>query len=508
MKILLIAVNMKEFYTPLALLYLKAVLLKDRYLRKKVKVEIKEFSIYNTDDFILHEIQKYNPQIIGFSCYVWNINRILTLLYDIKKINRNVKVIMGGPQVSPISKILLKQNNQIDIIVKGEGEVIFLKLIKSLLHSGKGINKISGIAYRHNGRIIDNPEGEIIADLDSIPSPYLSNALNLSDKEVCLETQRGCIFKCNFCYYNKGLDRLRFFSIERVKEDLSFLLRQKLRSIYLMDPVFNVNVDRAKEICKFIIKKNKNSVMFHTEIRAELVDEEMAELFDKANIKYLEIGLQSSKDETLRLINRKLNIKNFVNGINLLKKYDLLTEIQLIVGLPGDTLRSFKKSLKFVLDIEPKVVRVARLQVLPGTKIWCNAKKLGIIYEENPPYYFLKSSSFSFEDAIKTQKIINSLELFGDRLIIKYLCKEGEIKLLDFINLWIQWCSDDSLLLNYTDTNTLISKVQKFIKYFCRKNNIDFNFYNILLQKEKGANFWIRKGKEQWELLEKSYYGK
>ena len=419
MKILLSTINLDM---PLALLYLKSFLLNDRYLREKIEIEIKEFNLFDFDNFILSEIQKYDPQIIGFSCYMWNIKQILALSRNIKKINRDTKIILGGPQVSPIAKILLEENPQIDIIVRDEGEVTFSELVKSLLNSSKNINKVLGITYRHNGKIIDNAAREIIPDLDSIPSPYISNLIPLEDREACLETQRGCIFKCHFCYYNKNFDRIRFFSMERVKEDLSFLLKQKLRKIYLVDPVFNLGVKRAKEICKFIIQHNKNNIPFRTEIRAEFVDEELAELFHRANIRYLDIGLQSSDHKVLHLINRKLDTQKFVNGLNFLKKYNLETKVDLIYGLPGDTFYSFKKSIEFTLNLEPKDFSILKLQVLPGTRIWSKAKELCVIYEEEPPYRILHTKDFSFDELIALEKIVNSLKFSNIFLCIFLKC--------------------------------------------------------------------------------------
>lgn len=484
MRILLSSINANRFFTPLAPLYLKAFLLADRYLKEKIKVEIKEFSQFDSDDFILWEIKKSNPEIIGFSCYIWNIKKILTLSLKIKKLNRNTRIILGGPQVSPIAETILEENNQIDFIVRGEGEVTFKELIKTLLDSKKNLDMVSGITYRDNSQIVNNLDREIIPDLDSIPSVYICNFTNLKNREVCLETQRGCVFKCHFCYYNKGFDKIRFFSMQRTKRELSFLLRQKLTTIYLMDPVFNLNMKRAKEICRFIIGNNKNNIPFHTEIKAEFIDDELAELFSKANIKYLEIGLQSTKNKVLSLVNRKLNLENFANGINLLKKYDFKTEVQLILGLPGDTFYSFKRSLEFVLNLQPKALSIFRLQVLPGTEIWNKARELGIIYEDEPPHYFLQSKTLSFDEVIQLEKIKNSLNLFRTKKTIEFLCKETKIKLLDIIELWVNWLKDDKFLLSFQDSEVLKKKFRRFIKYLCKKNNIDFNFYDAILQRE------------------------
>jgi radical SAM superfamily enzyme YgiQ (UPF0313 family) len=483
MKILLVSIAGNISYTPLALLYLKACLLNERYLKENTAVEIKEFALEDADDFILSQIQKFNPDIIGFSCYIWNIERILKLCLKIKQLSRKIKIILGGPQVCPIAKDVLENNSHIDIVVRGEGELTFMELSKTIIRKDR-FDNVRGITYRRGERIISNPDREIIANLDSIPSAYLSNHIALKDREACLETQRGCPFRCHFCYYHKSFNKIRFFSLERVKKELIFLLKQKIKMIYLMDPVFNSNLERAKEICRFILKNNKDNIPFHTEIRAELVDNELAELFAKSNVRLLEIGLQSTRNRVLFLANRTLNIKKFINGINLLKKYNLDIEPQLILGLPGDTPRSFKKSLEFTLNLETPRLTVFRLQVLPGTEIWRRVKELGITYEDKPPYNFLQSKTMPFDYVIEQLKIIKNLNLFRTKKTIKFLCKEAKINLLDIIKLWIEWLNNDRFLLNYQNGKILKDKFRGFIEYFCNKNNIDYNFYNTLLKKE------------------------
>jgi len=489
-KILLSTINNNDRLLALALLYLKAYALTDRCLQEKVEIEIEEFSWSDSDDFILWIIQKYNPEIIGFSCYIWNIKRILSLSFKLKKINKDIKIILGGPQVSPIAEAILEENNQIDFIVRDEGEITFKELIKTLLYSERNFDRISGISYKYNGRIVNNANREIIPDLDSIPSVYASNLKRLENREVCLETHRGCIFRCHYCYYHKSFDKIRFFSIGRVKEDLSFLLKQKIKRIYLMDPVFNLDLKRAKEICKFIIQNNKNNIPFHTEIRAELVDKELAELFYKANFKFLEIGLQSTDKDVLELVNRKLNFEQFVYGIKLLKDYSLSIEIQLIFGLPGDTIPSFMNSLEQVMALKPKYVRTFRLMLLPGTEIWNNSKKLGMVYENEPFHRLLKSNSVSFSDIVRFEKIKNSLFL-RNLWIIKYLCKDINIELLDFIKLWIDWVGEDKFLLHLREYSKMPKeKIGSFIIYLYQKYrdkiNLNLDFYDALSKREIG----------------------
>lgn len=492
-QVLLSTITQESVYLPLALLYLKTSVLDDEYLEKRVEIEIKEFNQRDQDRFILYEIEKNNPKIIAFSCYIWNIQRILSLCLKLKAIDKDIKIILGGPQVSPIAETVLEKNKQIDFIVRGEGEITFRELIKTLLNSQKNFEMISGVTYKHNGQIVKNIDREMIADLDSIPSPYTANLKHLEDREVSLETQRGCIFKCDYCYYHKSFEKIRFFSIGRVKKDLSFLLQQKIKRIYLMDPVFNFDINRAKEICKFIIENNKKNITLHTEIRVEFIDDELAELFSKANVKYLEIGLQSTNKNVLHLVKRKLNFEEFVRGIELLKRYDFDLQIQLIFGLPGDTIHSFMKSLEQTLALKLRNLAIFRLMVLPGTEIWNNAKKLGIIYEDEPYHSVLRTNEISFNGMVKLEKIINSLFLFKDLWIIKCLAKDINIKLLDLIKLWLDWVNDDRFLLNFGYAEALKEKLRNFIIDLCQryKDKVNLDFYNALLKKELNSSMEV-----------------
>jgi radical SAM superfamily enzyme YgiQ (UPF0313 family) len=485
MKILLSTIPANDTMTPLALLYLKAVLLKDRRLKSKIDVEVKEFlPPLHSDDHILQEIQRYKPDIIGFSCYIWNTEKILLISKKIKKNRKDIKIVLGGSQVSPIAESILEKNPHIDVVVRGEGEITFLELVRAFSSPEKGIAGVQGITYRNKNRIVNNPDRKIIPDLDAIPSFYLFDSADLENREVCLETQRGCAFKCHFCYYHKNFDTVRSFSMKRVKKDLVFLLKKKLKAIYLMDPVFNMDVDRAKEISRFIVRHNKRNIMFHTEIRAELVDEELADLFRRANITNLEVGLQSSDSNVLRCINRKWDEKKFINGINLCNKYKLGADVQLILGLPGDTVRSFRNSLEFILSLGPKKITVFNLQVLPGTRIWDDAVRMGIVFEKEPPYQILQTRDISFDEMIYLRKIIKSLDMFRARRVMKFLCRETGMTLLDLIESWVKWLGDNRSLLKHPPSNWWNNKLKKFIKFLCERQGIDFNFYEILLKKD------------------------
>ena len=467
--IVLAALNRNTIYTPLALLYCKTCLEKDTNLSPRVNVELKEFELDDPEEYIAWELAKTSPRIIGFSCYLWNIQKILKLCSMIRRVIPRAMVVLGGPEVSPRAKEVLKHNPAVNLVVRGEGEFVFKQVVRAYLDKN-ALSRIKGITYRKNRKIFENPGQPLIANLDTIPSVYTNGGIELSNREVCLETQRGCVFGCWFCYYNKGCRAWRTFSINRVKKELAFLLSQKNITIYLMDPVFNIDLKRAKEICRFIIKHNRYRIPFHTEIQAELADEELADLLKKAGMRYVEVGLQSENEQVLKNVRRAFNREKFIRGFNFMKQRGLTVELQLILGLPGESLESFERSLDFALRLDPAVLSVFKLQVLPGTKIREQAKALGIQYQNDPPHEFIQSKTMSFSDSITAQKVVNSVSLFRGNKRVKKFRERQTLSPTQFIHRWLTYLQSDNLLLNGENNKILEKEAKLFINSLVGKN--------------------------------------
>jgi radical SAM superfamily enzyme YgiQ (UPF0313 family) len=467
--ITLAAINRNTIYTPLALLYCRAFLEKDKTPAKKTSVEIKEYELDDSDEFILWELAQTAPLVIGFSCYLWNITKILKLCRMIRRVMPGVIIILGGPEVSPQARAILQNNPEPDLIVRGEGEFVFTQVIKAILSGKNDFSRIKGLTFRAGRRIIETPDQPPIADLDTIPPVYTDGRIKPAHREVCLETQRGCVFGCWFCYYNKGCREWRTFSIRRVKQELACLLAHRNTTIYLMDPVFNIDLERSKEICRFIIKHNRYHIPFHTEIQAELVDEELADLLKKADMRFVETGLQSGNEQVLKNVHRPFNRERFLQGFNFMKKNGLTVELQLILGLPGETLESFKRSLDFALRLDPPILSVFKLHVLPGTAIRAMAGSLGIEYETTPPYEFIKSKTMTFADSITAQKIITSVSLFRNNKQARRYCRTRGLTMMGLIHRWLEYPHGDSLLLNGENNKTLEKEAKHFINSIKRR---------------------------------------
>ena len=226
----------------------------------------------------------------------------------------------------------------------------------------------------------------ILRDLNLLPSPHQDKYVTFKGRVAQIETQRGCVFRCNFCFYNKDLSiRNRRFELDRVKRELLYWLNRDVHSIYLMDPVFNLNAARAKEICQFIAEHNHQHIKVHSEIWAEFMDDELAKLMKAANVYWLEVGLQTTDDTSLAAIERRLRMEPFLEGINSLKRNNLYFELQLIYGLPFETPETFRRSLDFAAKLEPAELSVFMLLVLPGTELWKKAEAMGIKFDPDPP---------------------------------------------------------------------------------------------------------------------------
>lgn len=405
-KVLLTTICPGKSDIQLALHYLKTYFVKHSARSKLVGINILSFSSDEKLHSIVNQITKYKPDIIGFSCYVWNITNILKVARLIKEGMPGIRIVFGGAEVSPRAKELLKNYRFVDVVVIGEGEETFKELVEYWLDNPDNIGEVKGIAYQRENRVIITDKRLPIANLDNIPSPYLEKTIDFDLKSyqgyIPTETMRGCIYKCHYCYYHKDFEGIRYFSLERVEKELKYLLEKRPAGIYLMDATFNLNKKRAKEVLRVFIKYNKKTKL-HVELKAELLDKEMVDLLYKAKADFIEIGLQSVNKKTLRLINRIFKPPSFKKNIFLLNKKKIPYELQLIDGLPGDNYKTLKESLDWLFMLKPFSINIMRFMLLPGTYLRQHAKDFGIKYNPKPPYHTKESNTFSFEDIKKTQ---------------------------------------------------------------------------------------------------------
>ena len=402
-KVILLSFNYSNHFS-LAHGYLKAYAEKDTFIRDNTSIQIIDFDVEKNDiRQVLYYLSKENPAIVGFSCYCWSINKILDLARLLKQLDPDIKTILGGPEVGPAAEKYLTENPAVDVIVNGEGEETFKELLCSFLGAGPGLALTKGISYRGNHGIVTTDPRPLLANLDEIPSPYLTGILKPRDEVTYIETFRGCPYRCAFCYEGKNFPKLRFFSDERVKQEIELIMSSKIiRSFHIVDSVFNVKKERLKRLVHLISDANRNGTAIRTvEIMAELVDHEAVQLLQKAQVVSVETGPQTVNRETLMTIKRSYEKENFKRGITLLLDGGIEVLTDLIIGLPGDNLFRFARSIKAMMQLKPTTIVCSILHVLPGTELYENSVKLGLQFDEKAPHMVVKNSTFPYEEIDK-----------------------------------------------------------------------------------------------------------
>jgi hypothetical protein len=335
---------------------------------------------YLGDAALIRRVEESEPDLVGFSTYCWNVDRSAYIAAELKK-RLPLKTVAGGPEITPDNdRGSLKA---FDTLVCGEGEGPFRALV-----SGRPL------VTRQAG------EGEMFK---TTPNPYMSGLLehDLEDM-VLLETQRGCPHRCAYCYYNKSIRRSVFAPQEEVMEFVRWAVVKGVSELYLLDPCLDARPD-LKPFLKALCKANKDSALsIVSEIRAESVDDETAELFAACNFKLFEIGLQSTNPTALSLMRRRTDLRRFVDGVTRLRKRGISTRIDLIAGLPGDDLGSFKRSVDFVVENGlHEDIQVFPLALLPGTEFRLRHRELGIEFSREPPYTVREVPGFTEQDMME-----------------------------------------------------------------------------------------------------------
>jgi len=437
MKILLSSVCLESGTDiQLSLYYLKGYILKSN---PSFEVSIHCFTENQSVPAILRKIIEAKAQVIGFSCYLWNIKKTLHICRRLKEIRPGVKIILGGPEVSPRAEEILAQEKAVDAVVRGEGEESFAQFIQA------GPDQIRGISFRKDKKIVNTADRPLLRNVGKVPSPYLNGLVDLKDKsikDVPLETMRGCSFRCGYCYYHKNFPYVRYFPLSRVEKELRLILSHKPHEVYLMDATFNSNPQRAKKILKMFIRYNRGSNL-HVELKTELVDEEMARLLCQANAYNIEIGIQSTNPRTLKAINRTLDKARFRKGIRALNKLKLYYEIQLIDVLPYQSYEGLKNSLDWLYSLHPAKVVIFRLAVLAGTALREEAADFGIEYDHRPPYYAYKSNAMNEAEVKKIEKFSYAMDrLYDSQFFQKTLFafkKNAGVKISTILEDWAAW---------------------------------------------------------------------
>lgn len=404
MKVLLVAINSKFIHSNLAVRYLKAYTEELDYESK-----IAEFSINDSIENIVERIIEENPNVVTLSTYIWNVEYVRRVSELIKLINPNIEIVYGGPEVSYDGAEFLRSVSG-DYVIEGEGEETFKEFILFKLGS-MDLKDILGIYYRTNDDIGYLGKRSLM-NMDDVKFPYKENE-DLSNKIVYYEASRGCPFMCKYCL-SSTTHGVRFLSLERVKKELKFFIDKKVRLIKFVDRTFNCNSKFAMGIWSFLIEQ-ETETSFHFEISADLLKKEEIELLwtaPKGRFQF-EVGVQTTNNGVLRNINRFVNFEHIRQKIEELYKIkNIKQHLDLIAGLPGEDLASFKNSFNNVYSIKPEEIQLGFLKLLKGSSMRDEAEIWGMKYSPYPPYEILKTKDISYDELILLKKVEHMVDKY------------------------------------------------------------------------------------------------
>lgn len=336
-----------------------------------------------------------SPKAVGVSVYIWNLEWFEEFCSTLKSLVPDLFIFAGGPGCTFYEKDF---PSFMDFAVRGEGEEATVKNLH-IFFSGK------------------RPEGLVIAapvDLGKQTSVFLSGNADSTVEgtdSVLWEMTRGCPFTCAFCFESRGNRTVRDFSLDRIEKELFYLIKHDIRNVFVLDPTFNLNRERAKTILRMLIENAPQYMHFTFEIRAELVDQELADLFATLNCS-LQIGLQSSNPEILSKINRTFDKEEFVSHVKLLEKSGAAYGFDIIIGLPGDTLNDFRNTVNFAISLTPSNIDCFVLSLLPATELSAKEEEYGYKTGNDLAKTIISSPTFPEEDIKTALEIKDSMGLF------------------------------------------------------------------------------------------------
>ena len=435
MKIVLTAINAKYIHSNLAVYSLRAYA--SPY---KDEIEIAEYTINQQLDDILIDLYKKKPDILCFSCYIWNLTYVEELIREVKKIFPNLPIWVGGPEVSYDAKDVLARLPEVTGVMCGEGEETFLELLHFYYTKEGDLSQIAGIAYRDAEGNIHQNEWRKTIDLSTVPFVYQDMA-DFKNKIIYYESSRGCPFSCSYCL--SSVDKcLRFRDLELVKKELQFFIDEEVPQVKFVDRTFNCKHDHAMEIWKYLMEHDKGITNFHFEVAADLLNEEEIQLIEKMRpgLIQLEIGVQSTREETIREIRRTMKFSEVARIVKRIQQRgNVHQHLDLIAGLPYEDLESFQKSFDDVYGLHPEQLQLGFLKVLKASYMEEKKEDYGLVFKSKPPYEVLYTNWLSYEDVLTLKMVEEMVEVYYNSgqfsYTLRHLEKEYESPFMLYLEL-------------------------------------------------------------------------
>ena len=419
--ILLAAINAKYIHSNLAVYSLRA------YAGKQgIETELAEYTINQPLEAVLSDVYEKNPSVLCLSCYIWNIEYVKELVTEFHKLRPEAPIWLGGPEVSFRTEEFLQENPAVTGIMMGEGERTFTQLCR-YYRGGTGapeLQDIPGITWRDKRKIPEitcgdekkkefhvNPAAEPIA-MDELPFCY-GNLTDFENRIIYYESSRGCPFSCSYCL--SSVDKhLRMRSLTLVYEELQFFLDHKVPQVKFVDRTFNCSHQHALGIWNYIREHDNGVTNFHFEVSADLLNEEELCLLEslRPGLVQLEIGVQTTNDDTIHEIHRTMNLSRLKAVVQRVKSAgNIHQHLDLIAGLPLEDYESFRRSFDDIYRLKIQQLQLGFLKVLKGSYMYEMAGNYQLLYRDKPPYEVLQSRWLSYGEIQKIKMVEEMLEI-------------------------------------------------------------------------------------------------
>ncbi len=411
MKILLAACNAKYIHSNLAVYNLKSC--SGKY---SPQVVIREYTINQIRDEILKDIYLEQPDVICFSCYIWNVSFVKELVPDLKKILPDADFWAGGPEVSYDAEKFLRSNPAFSGVMVGEGEETFQELAGHYIEGKpENLKEIRGVAFRNEDKVPDivHTGWRELMDLSKVPFAY-QDLKEFKNRIIYYESSRGCPFSCSYCL--SSIDKkLRFRDIELVKKELQFFIDNKVPQVKFVDRTFNCKHDHAMTIWRYITEHDNGVTNFHFEISADLLREEELALMKtmRPGLIQLEIGVQSTNPQTIRAIRRTMDFQKLKGIVDQIHSFgNIHQHLDLIAGLPYEGYESFHKSFCDVYALHPEQFQLGFLKVLKGSHMMEMTEEYKILYKDREPYEVLSTAWLTYGEILRLKMVESMVEVY------------------------------------------------------------------------------------------------
>lgn len=512
-KVILAALNAKYIHSNLALRYLSRF----QNNNQKHHVETMEFTINQRLDFIAEELFRKQPDVVLFSCYIWNVEMLRQLCPILKKIMPDCVIGFGGLEVSYESETFLRENPAVDFVMRGEGELVFTKYLEHLDAGNPAtLGEIESLTYRQNGEIFSTPQMHPM-DLALLPFPYEDDFSDVQNQIIYYESSRGCPYHCGYCLSSVE-NGVRFVPLDKVLPDLQKFLDKNVPQVKFIDRTFNCKKSHAMAIWKYLHEHDNGVTNFHFEITADLIDQETIDFLKtvRKGLFQFEIGVQSTNPQTIRAINRNVDFAALSEIVQQIKDGgNIHQHLDLIAGLPYEDYDSFGRSFNDVYALHPEQLQLGFLKVLKGSMLHQKQKEFEIVYHDTAPYEVLTTHELPYADTLRLKYVEEMVETYynSGRFLhtLAYLVPLYESPFAFFEALSQFWVGENYHYLGVSRMG-LFDVLWRFVeqnpKVDKRKLQWEMKFDIALHEKPKKLPAWLTvTNEEQWHDKVFAFYG-